>query len=554
MRKNIIITLLVILGLAALYFKQKGPEPTLEPLVILHTNDVHAGIDDHIGYAGLAAYKKKMEAQYGPENVILVDAGDAIQGASVAMLTKGEAIVELMNAVGYDYFTLGNHEFDYQIPRLFELAPKLESKIISSNFIDLAQNKSVYPPYEIYTVGNIDLAFVGVATPESLTKASTQYFQNETGEFAYTFLEDKTGQKLYTQVQKSIDKARKAGAEYVIGLVHLGLEEASAPWRSTDLIANVSGLDLVLDGHSHSVIEGEIHRDKLGQDVILAQTGTKLEYIGKVVIDPRFGESKDIVATLVDKSEAKDKDPALEDKIAEIKGEFTELLKKNVAFSEYDLITTVGDDLLARKGETNLGNLVADAYRTVLGTDLAVVNGGGIRANLAKGEITYEEIINLHPFGNYIISMEISGQTLKDALEMGISSYPAPNGGFLQVSGLSYDIDSSVPSSVKTDEHGDFLEITGAYRVKNIKINGNDLVENELYSIASSDFILKKGGDGLSMFKDSKILKDMFMADSEVLIKYIVENLNGKIGPDYADPNGSGRIKTIGKGDVPCCD
>ncbi len=516
------------------------------PIVILHTNDVHAAIDDHIGYAGLAAYKNTLEEKYGAQNVILVGAGDAVQGGSVAMLTQGGAIIEIMNVTGYDYFALGNHEFDYKIPRLFELSQKLEAKIVSSNFMRVHDGKTIYPAYEMYTVNGVDIAFVGVLTPETLTKASAHYFQDGQGNFVYTLGEDKTGQKLYSIVQTSVDAAKAAGAEYVVALVHLGVDAASQPWRSTDLIAHVTGIDVMLDGHSHTIIEGKVYKDKDGNDVILSQTGDKLRYIGQVVINPHKEDGADISATLISKAQTLGKkDVQVQEKITAVKKEFAQILEKIVAQSEYDLVANEGNIPSSRMGETNLGDLVADAYRTLLGTQVGIVNGGGLRTNLDKGPITYQEIIDLHPFGNYIMSMEVSGKTLKDALEMGARDAPEPQGSFLQVSGMTYDIDTSISSSVQVDMYGHFQKVNGPYRVKNIKIGGNPLQEKALYSLASHDYLLKRGGDGLVMFKKSKVLKDMFMTDSEVLIKYITENLQGKVGATYAKPHGEQRIRLL---------
>ncbi len=516
------------------------------PIIILHTNDVHAGIDDNIGYAGLAAYKNEMEARYGEDNVILVDAGDAVQGASVAMLTQGEAIIKLMNAVDYDYFVLGNHEFDYQIPRMFELTDMLEAEVVSSNFMDLRDKESVFSGYEIHTINGIDIAFVGVTTPESLTKASVQYFQDGKGNFIYGFEEDKSGEKLYKNVQKSIDMALADGAEYVVGLVHMGIDPVSKPWRSTDLIANTVGFDVVLDGHSHSVIEGEIHKDKVGNEVILSQTGTKLNAIGQVTIDPSKSDKEDIEAVLVGQNGSyTKKDAEVQALVDTINEEFKTILEKNVAYTEFELLMGKGNLPLARMGETNLGDLITDAYREILDTDVAIINGGGIRANVDKGNITFNEIINLHPFSNNIISVEVTGKTLKNALEMGAKSYPTADAGFMHVSGMTYEIDPKIPSSVKLNDRGNFIGVEGEYRVKNIMIDGKPLDEQKLYTLAGLDYILKRNGDGMAMFKDATILKDMFMVDSELLIKYIIENLNGNISPKYANPKGEGRINIL---------
>ncbi len=513
-----------------------------KPIIILHTNDVHGGIDDNIGYAGLKAYMDDLEKKHSAARVLLVDAGDAVQGSSLAMLTEGTAIIDLMNAVAYDYFVPGNHEFDYGMPHHFALTKKLNARVLSSNFLNVRDKSTVYPPYDIYTVDGIDIAFVGVSTPESLTKASVQTFQDPQGRLLYTFLEAGTGAPFYENVQQSVDDAREAGADYVIAVVHLGIEESAEPWRSTDLIAHVEGIDVVIDGHSHSVLEGEVHKDKSGERVLLSQTGTKLQYIGKVVIDPRKDAESRISANLIHADDIKlDDNPQILAMIADIQDDFAKILAKKVAYSDYDLVTR-DEDISSRSGETNLGDLVADAYRTLLGTQVGLSNGGGIRANIDKGHITYQNIIDLHPFSNSLMSVEVRGKTLKDALEMGAKSLPSADGGFIQVSGMTYEVNSSIPSSVKVDDRGNFLSVDGAYRVHNIRVGGKALDENALYSVASSDYVLKGAGDGMTMFQGARVLKDMFITDSDALIAYISKHLKGRIPQKYADPQGAGRI------------
>ncbi len=518
-----------------------------EVIIILHTNDVHGGIDDNIGYAGLAAYKNEMEEQFGAENIVLVDAGDYVQGSSVTMLTQGEAAISLMNAVDYDYVTLGNHEFDYQIPRMFELVDMLEAQVLSSNFVEIengVEGDSVFSAYELRSFDGVDVAFIGITTPESLTKASPQYFQNAQGEYIYGFYEDMSGESLYANVQESIDSALDAGAEYVVAIAHLGIEELAAPWRSTDLIANTSGLDVVIDGHSHSVIEGEVYLDRDGNEVLLSQTGTRLANIGAIHIYPNNNDDTDIQASLISAEMYTEKDPTVQAHVDEVNSAFVEILRRNVAYTSAPLIMHEGETS-ALMQETNLGDLVADAYREILDTDVAIVNGGGIRANVDMGDINYGEIIELHPYSNNIISMEVSGQVIMDALEMGAKSYPLPDNGFLQVSGITYEINSSIPSSVQVDENGAFVSVDGEYRVNNIMVNNEALDVNSFYSLASHDYLLKKAGDGMTMFQESVILKDMFMVDSELLIKYFTENLNGEVGEEYTNPNGMGRIRIL---------
>lgn len=512
-------------------------------IIILHTNDVHAGVNKNIGYAGLLAYKNELESLYGEENVLLVDCGDSIQGENIAMLTQGRAMIELMNAIEYDYIILGNHEFDYGMEQLLELSAEVEAHIVATNFVRLEDNKPVFAPYEIYTVDDTSIAFIGVTTPETISKAGSQHFKDEAGHFLYTLGEDASGQRLYDMVQESVDMARAEGADFVIALAHLGLEDAAQPWRSTDLIAHTTGIDIVLDGHSHSVMEGAVFQNSSGNDVIMSQAGSKLKYIGQVTIDIDKKEHV-ITAKLVDeKGITWPKESTMQARIDAMNEEFAEMLVQKVAYSAYDLVAYTETEHTIRKEETNLGDLVADAYRTLLGTDIAISNAGGIRTNLHKGDITFQNIIDIHPFGNYIMSMEVTGLDIKNALEMGAKRLPQADEGFVHVSGITYSIDTSIPSSVEVDDYGNFVGVNGAYRVQDILINGEMLDEKRRYSLASHDYLLKRGGDGLTMFKNCPVLLDMVMLDSDVLIAYIKEHLRGEISEKYANPKGDQRIR-----------
>lgn len=507
-------------------------------IVILHTNDVHCEIED---YAKVAAYRDAMAAVYGADNVVLVDAGDSVQGGPIGTLTKGEYLVKIMNQVGYDYITLGNHEFDYEIPRMKELMELQEATVLSSNFIDLTTKKPVYKGYEVASYGDVKVAFVGITTPESFTKSTPAYFQDKTGKYIYSFCEGNNGADLYTNVQASVDAAKAAGADYVVAIAHLGIEETSAPWRSTDVIANTTGIDAMIDGHSHSVIDGEKHANKDGKDVLLNQTGTKLANIGKVVIDTKAGT---VTSELVSLEEYEAVNEETKTFIDGINTEFDGVLSEVVAKTDVDLTTKkINGDRAVRSQETNLGDLCADAYRVVLGADIAFVNGGGIRADIAAGDVTYGQIIKVHPYSNQATSIKVTGQQVLDALEMGAKNAPGESGGFMQVSGLTYTIDSTIPSSVKTDDKGNFVSVDGDYRVRDVKVGKEDLVLDKEYVLASHDYMLLNGGDGMVMFKGAEVIKDRVMPDNEVLIQYIVNELSGVVGSDYAEPQGRITVK-----------
>ena len=543
MRKllSCLLALALLLGGLAAY----AEEPVAaNDVVILYTNDVHCAIDDSIGYAGLAAYKKAFEkAGY---DVLLADNGDAVQGGPVGTLSKGEYVIDLMNAVGYDVATIGNHEFDYGMDQFMALAEKASFPYVSANFTDLEGNP-VLSPYVILEAGGRRIAFVGASTPETFTKSTPTYFQNEQGEYIYDFCQGEDGVRLYEAVQKAVDAAREEGAEFVVVLSHLGIDGSSVPYTSSDLIVNTNGIDAVLDGHSHSTIGQEVVLNKDGEDVLLSSTGTKLEAVGALTITAA-GELSTALHT-----ESLFQDDEMTAVVEDVKAQFSDTLSKVVASSQVDLIindpTAVDAEgkpiRIIRNQETNLGDLCADAYRVVSGADIGIVNGGGVRAQIPAGDITFEQIIKVHPFGNAMCVIETTGQQILDALEMSARKLPDENGGFLHVSGLTLTIDVNVPSTVVTDDKDCFVEVTGERRVKDVLVNGEPIDPEGTYTLASHNYMLKSGGDGMVMFQGDKLLQDEVMLDNQVLITYITETLGGVIGEAYAEPYGEGRITIL---------
>jgi 2',3'-cyclic-nucleotide 2'-phosphodiesterase (5'-nucleotidase family) len=540
-----------------------GKKVNHSDIVILYTNDVHNGVDQvksqdgtvtNIGYAGVAAYKDKMEKEYGKDYVTLVDAGDAVQGDAIGTLSKGQYLVDIMNQVGYDIFVPGNHEFDYGMDRMLELMKNLKAKVISSNFTDLRTNKLVYEPYTMVTYGKgnskTKVAFVGITTPESFTKSTPAYFQDDKGKFIYGFKEGNNGKELYKAVQSAVNDAKKNGANYVIAIGHLGIDKQSSPWRSIDVIENTTGIDAFIDGHSHSTVVGDVVKNKDGKDVVLTQTGTKLGTLGRLVISGKDGS----ITTSLIKGYSK-QDAATATFVADIEKSFADDLAAKIGKSEVVLIVNDPETnkRMVRSRETNLGDLCADAYRYVLGNgktgaesgpaDIAFVNGGGIRANIDAGDMTFGEVIAVHPFNNVGCVVKATGQEILDALEMASRLAPNESGGFLQVSGLTYTIDTSVESTVVVDEKGNFVKVAGAYRVKDVKVGEEALDLKKTYTLASHNYMLLDGGDGINMFRDNEVVVQPVLLDNQVLITYIQKHLNGVVGEKYSNPYGQGRIK-----------
>ena len=523
-------------------------EKQQEDIVILYTNDVHCAVDADIGYAGLAAYKNWMEEKI--PYVTLVDCGDALQGDTIGAVSQGEYLVDIMNQVGYDFAVLGNHEFDYGMEQLSALLEKSEAQYLGCNIRYTGEGNSAVSslkPYEIVSYGDTEVAFVGVSTPESIAKSTPSYFMDDTGNFVYDFYGG-SGEELYAHVQKTVDECREEGADYVIVLAHLGVDEASAPFCSADLIAGTTGIDAVLDGHSHSVLPCDVLNNKDGEKVLLSSTGTGLTNIGQLVITA----DGNITAGLI--GGFPDKDTETDFFVKEIQSQYEEELEQVLARTDVPLTTESESGIrLIRSRETNLGDFCADAYRAVAGADIAFVNGGGIRADIETGDITYGDIIAVHPYGNTLCVAEVSGQEILDALEMASRSTLAEigngenavgeSGAFLQVSGLKYTIDTSIPSTVDVDEAGMFVSCGENRRVKDVQVLQEDgsyvpIDPAKTYTLASHNYLIKQGGDGLNMFMDNTLTMDEGMLDYQVLVTYITDHLGGTIGSDYAQPQG----------------
>ena len=550
--------LVSILAVAMLVFSLVGftggkARPN-EDIVILYTNDIHCGIEDGLGFAGLAALKK--DVQKVTPYVALVDNGDAVQGTLIGTISKGSYIVDIMNEVGYDFATLGNHEFDYGMDVLDGLIAKANAKYLVCNIEFSGKNKTFLDrtaPYAIKSYGNVKVAFVGVTTPNSITTSTPAFFQ-ENGEFVYDLNKSSTGKKLFYKVQNAVNAARGEGADYVILLSHTGVDEQDAPCNSVSIIANTVGIDAVLDGHSHSVIQQQLIKNKYGEEVILTSTGTKFANIGKLTI------TKDgkLYSQLINPSLYDKKDAAITKFIDGIKASYEAEVMKVVAKSDVALkITDSTGVRMVRNSETAIGNLCADAYRAVAQSDIAMVNGGGIRANLPLGDITYADIINVHPFGNILCKVKTTGQQILDCLEFACRSTRnvykegqkavGESGGFQHVSGLKFTIDTSIPTSVITDDKGMFAGVTGARRVKDVLVEKDGkwvpIDPKATYTLASHNYMLKQGGDGFNMFQNDELLIDEGMIDNQVLMTYIVDILEGNLKDKYADIEGRITIK-----------
>ncbi len=515
-------------------------------VTVLYTNDVHTYVTKDIKYSTVAAYKDSLK------DVLLVDAGDHIQGTAYGSMDNGATIVKLMEAAGYDLATIGNHEFDYGMTRALEVITKSTVPYVSCNFYNEKNGVAgdlVLDAYKVFEVGGMKIAFVGITTPESFTKSTPAYFQNEKGEYIYGIAGGTDGKALYAAVQKAVDAAAKE-ADYVIALGHLGDDPASDPWNSEDVIANVSGLSAFIDGHSHSTVPMKEVKDKDGKTVVLTQTGSYFAALGQMTI------TKDgkITTKLLKAEDLTGVTPDADVKAIEDKWVSEVTTKLNVKIGSFaDTMTNYaadGETRLVRKQETNVGDFCADALYDLfedmgMDVDLAVMNGGGIRnKTTAAGDVTYLTCKDIHTFGNVACLITVTGQQVLDALEWGAKDAPNECGGFLQVSGVKYTVNTAIPSTVQKDEKGVWTgSPTGEYRVTDVQILNNETGEYEAlkldakYNMAGYNYTLRNLGDGFNMFDGAVNVLDYVSEDYMVLASYIKSFKDGKV-TGYAEPQG----------------
>ena len=522
-----------------------------QDVVILFTSDVHCGFDKNFTYVGLQAVRDHFEDTGCV--TFLVDDGDSIQGEPIGTVTKGSAVIDLMNKIGYDVAIPGNHEFDYGMDPFLSLAKEAEFPYISCNFNK--EGELVFDPYVIKEVDDTKIAFVGVTTPKTLTSSTPTYFQDENGNYVYGFMQDDTGDAIIEAIQGAVDDARAEGADYVFLMGHMGNEAECVPYTYADILEKTSGIDAMFDGHSHDYDQVNV-KNKEDKEVIRCAVGTKMDSIGYLTI---FAEDGHIEAGSFhwNNSIPAPELLGINNKMSSVVKEATEELDKKlgevVAHTKYDLYIndpnaqdSAGNPIrIIRRAETNLGDLCADAFRDQGHADIGWANGGGIRANIQSGDITLGQILSVHPFGNMLCVAEVTGQQILDCLEWNSREVPGESGGFLQVSGLTYEIHTYIDSSVTMDSNGMFTGVDGEYRVKNVMVGDEPLDLEKTYTLASHDYMLINNGDGNTMFKDANFLQTSGKVDNQVLMDYITETLGGEIPDEYSDPYGQGRIVAV---------
>lgn len=567
-------------------------------IVILYTNDAHTHIDGPLSYDTIGALKKSLEKQY--RYVLLVDAGDHLQGTAFGSMDKGASIVQLMNKAGYDLATPGNHEFDYGVDTFLQRAQEAAFPYISCNFYrqtDGVREENVLDSFQAYHFGKEIVAFIGITTPESIIKSTPTYFQDENGAYIYGISGGSDGLALYEDVQQNVDAIRRAGATKVIAVGHLGNDPSSSPWTSEDVIAHVSGLDAFIDGHSHSQVRENQVVCADGDTTLLTQAGEYLNAVGIMVIDYDTGDiqsdlisCEEILKTVKNKNGTETLEVSGYRLASRLYSGPQWVTDYNIGFQKNKWINKVNLALkqivgesqvvlnnydedgarLVRMQETNTGDFAADALYYLfdqmgLDVDAAIVNGGGIRNQAVKGVVTYKTCKEIHPFGNVACLQEVTGQQLLDALEWGsrFAGSIEECGGFLQASGIRYQIDTQWPDSTQQDENGMWIGgPTGGYRVHDVEVydkssdDWKPLDLNKRYRLAGYNYTLRNTGDGFTMFSSAVNVVDYVMEDYMVLANY-VQSFDGKtvmasnspllskypgFGIDYGTLNGSGRI------------
>ena len=546
-------------------------------VTILYTNDVHTYIDNKSPkptYAAIAALKKSIEDT--GRDVLLVDAGDHIQGTAYGSMDDGATIIELMNEAGYDLATPGNHEFDYGMARAKAVIQEADFPYVSCNWVDLRTGFNVLPSVKFFFVGGRKIAFVGVTTPETFTKSTPAYFMNDAQtKYIYDILGGEDGQKLYDAVQKAIDKAEFWGADTIIGLGHLGVDPSSSPWTSEEVIAHTHGFTAFIDGHSHTVMANKQVTDASGKAVTLTQTGSYFKNIGKMTV----GADGTITTELINTYEGLDAAVAATasnwiSAVDDMLGE--EIAVGNQKFYINDPAT---GKRRIRSGETNLGDFVADGIYTYfneieeLHCDIAIMNGGGIRTDVEAGPWSFKTCKTVSPFGNVACLMSVTGQQIQDALEFGARFAGAEgkeNGGFLQVAGARYTIHPMIPNTVQTDDKNVWTGSAATPRVSNVEIYDKTtgtykpLDPNATYALAGMNYTLRNLGDGFAMFDGATLIKDYVSEDYLVMSSYAamfggvdanglphLASANSPLADypgyllNYEDPHGAGRIQMI---------
>lgn len=536
MKTNTIISALIALSLCMACddgdtTKQDKPLPT-QDIYVLYENDVHCAVDGYAKFAALRNEKRSVSPY-----VTTVSSGDFIQGSTIGAFTQGKSIINIMNAVGYDYVLPGNHEFDYGVPNLLECTKSLSATTVCCNFCATASPEPIFTPYAIKEYGKVKVAYIGISTPATISTSTPTFFTDDKGNYIYDF----HGQDLAQYVQRYVDKARSEGAHYVVALTHLGLDEADV-YTSPKFVAATTGIDVLLDAHSHSVLPDTVMYNKEGKPVLVTSTGTKFQYMGVLTLDKQGTFHSQLVST--------ERYTPIDEKVRQVvdqeNKQVEDLKKRVIGQTPFDIIT-LGEngERLSRREETTMGDLLTDIIRQQAQADVAILNGGGLRTNIKAGEFTYADIYEVSPFGNTLVTATLTGQQLLDALEVGMCKLPEYNGSFTQVSGMKFTVNPSVVANIQWDNNGFFTGIAegSPRRVSDLQIldrttgQYRPVAPDRTYTIAANNYLLlNKGGE--AMLAECTNVRDTGTTLVDIMCSHITKQFKGTIPDNYAKPDG----------------
>lgn len=506
-------------------------------IVILYDNDVHCAVE---GYAKMAGVKNELKKQ--TPYVSVVSCGDFAQGDVIGTLSEGGSIVKIMNKVGYDVVVFGNHEFDYGFHTMEELGYQLRATVVSCNLINKKTDKTLFKPYIIKEYGPTKVAYIGVITPETLTSSPNLFedidyisqFDAENNVVNYEFEGDFCADSLYGQVQKYVDAARSQGADIVVVLAHLGDEllDKTMP-TSVSLIEQTNGIDVVLDGHAHHTIVDTLIANNQNQMVHLSSTGSNFKNIGQLTIAPDNTLSMQLLP--VDTLTAVD--DSVKALVDTLKNHTLVFGQERVGRTPFPLIANdANGNRIVRKKETNLANFCTDAFRIMLDTDIALINAGGIRDNIAAGDITYNDLLRVFPFNNTVCIATLTGCQLIDVLEFSTRFFPKESGGLMHVSGLRYTLfENCYPHTFYYDERGLFMGKVSpksnippppSGRIRYVQIWDKKqqkyipIEPEKEYTLAAFDYHLKELGDQ-GILRYAQLKEDYKGQDVDILARYI---------------------------------
>ena len=485
-------------------------------IVILYENDAHCGIDGYTKMAGLRDAINSSDTAYAAA----VCCGDFLQGNTTGAISKGQYIADILRLMDYHALTLGNHEFDYGVPRMRKLLEDAGTPVTCVNLYEAGEPEPMYAPYIIHQYGDKKIAYIGACTPETMILEGYSFYDTN-GILLYD-LKPKT---FYALVQQAVDAARAEGADYVILLSHVGETPQSMGFSSYRLVNNTRGIDIVLDGHSHEVIEGAKVKNLDGKEIIVTQTGTQFAHVGKLLITPDGHFS----TQLIKRQDIPYENAKVTATVDSIHKKVKAVTSEVVAHSDYRLVVSdENDQWVVRGEETNAGDLVADAYRYALKADIGFENGGGIRNDIQAGDITYGDIIGMLPYDNTLRRIMVSGEQLQQMLTRCTALVPLLDGNFPQCSGLRF----TIHSKSHTISDIEILQEDGSYVPIDMK---------RTYSVALTNYN-HEGGGFFDCFKKCVVLQESSLRYYEALADYMRNVLGGSTGDTYAKPQGRIRI------------